>query len=72
MTKPTDQEAWDRARFEAIHARDALAKINGTPQIAHAQAEGVLVGFIRKVGFGKLADKYESMREERGWSYGVQ
>jgi|APSaa5957512493_1039668.scaffolds.fasta_scaffold32774_4 hypothetical protein len=60
---------WEKARFESAHALMALGKLNSRPDIAHAQADAIMAGLIRKIGFPKVATKFENLRDEMGWSY---
>lgn len=63
-------QKWDVARYTEKHAIKHLGKLNPTSsQIAHSQAEATLVWFCRKAGFVDLANKYELIQEERGFSY---
>ena len=63
-------QKWDMARVTEKHALNHLSKINPTSsQIAHSQAEATLVWFCRKAGFKDLANKYELIQEERGFTY---
>jgi len=70
----TDPARWyDNARLEAAHARRNLGEINTeSDQVAHSQAENILVGFIRNIGFTDLADKFENIRAQRGFTYSEQ
>ena len=66
----TKAQKWDMARVTEKHAINHLTKLNPeSSQIAHSQAEATLVWFCRKAGFTALADKYENVRDERGFTY---
>ena len=66
----TKAQAWDMARVTEKHAINHLGKLNPTSgQVAHSQAEATLVWFCRKAGFKDLANKFENIRDERGFTY---
>ncbi len=69
MNPLENSNKWEKARFESAHALMALGKLNSRSDIQHSQAEAILVGLIRKIGFPKVADKYENLSEEKNWSY---
>lgn len=61
---------WQMARVTEKHALNHLGKLNQeSSQVAHSQAEATLVWFCRKAGFTDLANRYECVQEERGFSY---
>lgn len=66
----TKAQKWDMARVTEKHALNHLGQLNAeSSQIAHSQAEATLVWFCRKAGFTDLANKYEIIQEERGFTY---
>jgi len=69
MTPKEKENAWDQTRYFSAHALAALGKVNPRPDIAHAQADAIMAGLIRKIGFPKVATKFENLRDEMGWSY---
>lgn len=69
----TKAQKWDYARVAEKFGINQLGKLNtASRQVAHAQADGALVAFCRKAGFKDIADKYENVSEEFGFSYKEQ
>jgi hypothetical protein len=66
----TAAEKWQYARITEKKAMDHLTKLNPTSgQIAHSQAEATLIWFCREAGFGDLANTFENIADERGFTY---
>lgn len=69
MTRDPNAQKWENALLQSVHAESELKSIRNQGQVAHSKADYVLLKFVEKIGFKRLAEMWRDLSEERGFTY---